>query len=152
MTQSAVDSLTADMATIRSWSMAHSSVSMPEIDTINVVIGDGVNVLVAGIAVAIRVDFNAYILGSFLHEFDGTTGSVTIGIDKAAYAVGSAPTFASIVGSSPPSISSARYGEDETLTGWTQNIYRGEVLRYAVASATSIKRVLAALRIRRLEP
>lgn len=153
MTQSAmVAQLTDDLATIRSWSQAAPGVQLAEIDTINVVLGDGANLLVAGIGAALRVDFNAYITGGYLHEFDGTSGSVTVGIEKATYTYGIAPGFASIVGSSPLSIVADRYGENVLLEGWTREIERGDVLRFSVASAISIKRVLIALRIRRLEP
>lgn len=151
MTQLA-SQLADDLAVIRSWSRGASGVQPAEIDTINVVIGDGANVLTAGIAVAIRVDFNAFITGGYLHEFDGVSGSIVVSIEKAAYVLGSAPTFTSIVASSPLVISSARYGENLSLAGWTQQIDRGDVLRFSVTSATSIMRVLLALRIRRLEP
>jgi hypothetical protein len=121
-----------------------------EVDTINVIIGDGVNVLTAGVGAAIRVDFRARITGSFVQEFDGTSGSVVLGIARAQ--AGSSPSFVSIVASAPPTISSGRYGADETLAGWTTSIDRGDLLRFSVTSATSIKRILVALRIRRLEP
>jgi hypothetical protein len=148
----APQSLVDGLALIRQWSLGGRSVPYPEIDTINVVIGDGANVLTAGIAAALRVDFNAIITGGFVHEFDGITGSVSISIDKAVYAVGSAPSFASITVSSPLVVSSARYGENLTLTGWTRQIDRGDVLRFLVNSAASFTRVLVTLRIRRLEP
>ena len=144
--------LTDDLTIIRSWSFGSQGVAAAEIDTINVVIGDGASVLVAGIAAALRVDFNAYITAGYVHEFDGTSGSVSISIDSATYAVGSAPIFTSIVASAPLVIASARYGENLTLTGWTRAINRGDVLRFSITSATSIKRVLVTLRIQRLEP
>jgi hypothetical protein len=49
-------------------------------------------------------------------------------------------------------IVSARYSEDFDLTGWTTNINRGDVLRFAVTSSTTFTRILIALRLRRLEP
>jgi hypothetical protein len=115
-------------------------------------IGDGAAVLVPGVAAAINVSFNALITGAYIFEFDGTVGSVVVGIEKATYVVGGTPSFASIVASAPPTISSARYAEDTTLTGWTHNIYRGDVLRFSITSASAIQRILVALRIRRLEP
>src|SRR5262245_11006152 len=124
MTQAAVSSIAADLAVIRSWTEAHPGVSAPEVDTINVVIGDGANVLVNGIGAALRVDFNAVITGAYLIEFDGITGSVLATIDKAAYAVGSAPTFSLIIGSRPLNLISGRYYEDTLLTGWTLQIMR----------------------------
>jgi hypothetical protein len=77
---------------------------------------------------------------------------VVLAIDKAAYAVGSAPTFTSIVASAPPTVSSARYAIDETLTGWTQQINRRDVLRFSITSVSSFTRLLLALRVRRQEP
>jgi hypothetical protein len=153
MTQSAIaQRLAEDVAIIRSWSTGGRDVPFPEIDTINVVIGDGINVLVAGIAAALRVDFNALITGAYLIEFDGITGSVLATIDKAPLAGGAGPTFTSIVGSRPLNLVSGRYYTDETLTSWTIQIKRGDTLRFLISSATAIKRILLALRIRRLEP
>jgi hypothetical protein len=153
MTQGSVQQRIAeDIAIIRQWSQGGRGVPYPEIDTINVVIGDGANVLVAGIAAALRVDFNAIITGAYLIEFDGTTGSVVATIDKASPVAGASPSFTSIIGSSPPSITSGRYSVDETLAGWTTQIARGDVLRFLISSASAIKRILLALRIRRLEP
>jgi len=152
MTQSVQQRLAEDIAIIRQWSEGGRGVPYPEIDTINVVIGDGASVLVAGIAAALRVDFNAIITGAYLIEFDGVTGSVLATIDKASPVVGSAPSFVSIIGSSPLNLVSGRYYADETLVGWTVQIARGDVLRFLVSSATVIQRILLALRIRRLEP
>jgi hypothetical protein len=76
--------LVDDLTTILQWTRGSRAVPYPEIDTINVIIGDGVNPLVAGVAAAIRVDFNSRITGIFLQEFDGTSGSVSIKIEKGA--------------------------------------------------------------------
>src|SRR5215471_9968974 len=142
MTQSAYSTLIDDVATIHSWSEQSRGVPFPEIDTINAIIGDGSNVIATGVVGALRVDFNCIIVGSFLHEFDGTTGSIVLDYETATYAVGVAPVFTSIVGSAPPTISSAQYGEDTTLTGWTTELTRGTVIRVSVTSATSLKRIL----------
>ena len=123
-----------------------------EVDTINVLIGDGTNVLTPGVKAAVRVDFRARITGGFIHEFDGTTGSALISIAKAQYAVDAPPSFASIVGGTPLSVTDARYSEDNDLVGWDQYLERGDVLRYTVSLATGFRRLLVCLRIRRLEP
>ena len=149
---SAVTTLIDDLSIIRQWSNSSPAVASPEIDTINVIIGDGSTVLTTGVKVALRVDFNAIITGAFVHEFDGTTGSVVVGIGSAAYVAGFTPTFTSIVASAPPTISSARYSEDTTLTGWTTTINRGDVLRFSITTVSSFTRLLICLRIRRLEP
>ncbi len=121
-----------------------------EVDSIDILVGDGATVLATGLSAALRVDFQAEITGSFLQEIDGTTGSVTISIDKAPG--GPSPAWTSIVGSTPPGFTSGRYAADELLTGWTTMINRGDVLRFSVASVSLIKRLLITLRIRRLEP
>lgn len=153
MTQPSVTTtLLEDVQTIRRWSQGVPIAAQPEIDTINVLLGDGVNVLTTGVKAALRVDFNAFIAAGFVHEFDGTSGSISVGIEKATYEVGFAPTFTSIVASAPLVVSSARYGENVTLTGWTRSLSRGEVLRFSITSVSAFKRILVALRVRRLEP
>lgn len=123
-----------------------------EVDTINVVVGDGHQVLETGIVGALRVDFAARITGGFLHEVDGIPGSATVSIDKAQYTIGSAPTFVPIVGSTPLVIIAGRYGQNEGLAGWDEYIDRGDVLRFSLTSVSAFTRLLIALRIRRLEP
>jgi hypothetical protein len=153
VTQDAINRIAADLSTIRSWGEGSPGVAAPETDTINVLIGDGANVLSTGIKAAVVVHFNAYIMGAYLHEFDGVTGSVVIGIDKSpAYVVGSTPTFTSIVSTTPPTISGGRYGANETLTNWTRQLTRSDVLRFNVTSVSTFTRLLITLRVRRLEP
>jgi len=120
-----------------------------EVDSINVIIGDGTNVIVAGVGAALRVDFRARITGIFLQEFDGTSGSVAVAIAKAQG--GAAPSWATISGAA--AISSGRYFADEDLSTWSDTyIDRGDYLRFSVTSAATIMRIHLALRIRRLEP
>ena len=122
-----------------------------EVDTINVIIGDGANVIVAGVAAALRVDFRARITGIFLQEFDGTSGSVALNIEKGQG--GAAPTWTRISPLTPPAIASGRYYAGEDMSGWSDTlIERGDYLRFVAVSATTIMRVHLALRIRRLEP
>jgi hypothetical protein len=152
MTRPAPSKLVDDLVKIRQWSQRAQGQAIAEVDTINVLIGDGTNVLTTGVKAAVRADFKGRITGGFVHEFDGTTGSVSISIDKALYEVGFAPTFASISASSPLTIAAARYGENVALAGWTTEFDRGELLRFNVTSATAFMRLLVTLRVRRLEP
>jgi hypothetical protein len=143
--------LVDDLTTILQWTRGSRAVPYPEIDTINVIIGDGVNPLVAGVAAAIRVDFNSRITGIFLQEFDGTSGSVSIKIEKGAG--GPTPAWIQITPTTVPGISGGRYFADETLAGWADAfIARNDYLRFSIVSAATIMRVHIALRIRRLEP
>lgn len=119
-----------------------------EVDSINVIIGDGAAVIVAGIAAALRVDFRARITGVFLQEFDGTSGSVAVNTERS---IGGPTPSWSTLGS--VAISSGRYGADEDLSSWSDTyIDRGDYLRWVVTSAATIMRVHLDLRIRRLEP
>ena len=121
-----------------------------EIDTINVIIGDGVNVITPGIAAAIRVDFRSTITGIFFQEFDGITGSIRIDVQKSPGAT--APTWARISPVAQPGFTSTRYSADEDVIGWLTAIERGDYLRFVVSSADLLKRVHVGLRIQRLEP
>lgn len=122
-----------------------------EVDTINVILGDGVSVMVPGVGAAIRVDFRSRITGVFLQEFDGTSGGVEIRIEKAA--AGPSPTWTRITPFVGPAITGGRYFADDDLGNWVNtSLERGDMLRYWVVSATTMMRVHVALRIRRLEP
>lgn len=121
-----------------------------EVDTINTILGDGVNAMTPGIGAAIRVDFRARITGCFLQEFDGNTGSVSIDIQRAQG--GASPSFVSITPVANPAIVSGRYFADESVDGWTTELERGDYLRYVVTTVATITRVHVGLRARRLEP
>jgi len=142
--------LVDDLVTIRQWSQGVPSVAFPEIDTINAFIGDGTNTLAPGIAAAIRVDFNSLITGSYIQEVDGDAGSIVLAIGKSQR--GGSPSFTSIVGSSPPTISGGRSYADEDLVGWNRTILRGDMLLFSITSVAGFTRLLISLRIRRLEP
>jgi len=121
-----------------------------EIDTINVIIGTGVEVIGAGIAAVIRVDFQSVITGIFFQEFDGTTGSIRIDVQRSQGS--NAPVWARISPVAQPGITDGRYSADEDVIGWLPTIDRGDYLRFVVATASDFLRVHVGLRIRRLEP
>src|SRR5262245_12688976 len=126
-------SLIEDLLAIKAWSQRPAAQERAEVDSINVVMGDGINVMSPGIAAALFVDFRARITGSFIQEFDGTAGTIQLDVQKAQG--GLTPSFVSIVGSTPPTIASTgRYAADLILTGWTTDIARGDVLRFHVTS------------------
>ena len=121
-----------------------------EVDSALMIIGTGAAVITTGVAGCWSFDFRARITGWYIQEFDGTSGSIVLGVAKAPR--GASPSFASIVASAPPTVSSARYAENATLVGWDTAIDRGDLIRASVTSASTITRVLFGLRIRRLEP
>jgi hypothetical protein len=121
-----------------------------EVDSALMIIGNGTDVIGTGTIACWSFDFRTRITGWYIQEFDGTSGSIVLGLAKAPR--GASPAFSSIVASAPPTISSGRYAEDATLVGWTDTIERSDLVRVSVTSASTIKRVLFGLRIRRLEP
>jgi hypothetical protein len=125
------------------------SAAAVEIDTVNVIIGDGVNLITPGIAAAIRVDFACVITGIFFQEFDGTVGSIRIDVERSPG--DPAPSWARISPATQPGFTSSRYSADTALVGWLPNITRGDYLRFVVASAALVMRVHVGLSIRRLE-
>lgn len=136
---------------IRRWSQRARPVDRAEVDDALVLIGDASAVIPTGIASAWSFDFRARITGWFIQEIDGTSGTVTLDLQKAPR--GAAPSFGSIVASAPPIISSTgRYAESATLTGWTTAIERGDIIRVHVTARATFTRLLIGLRIRRLEP
>lgn len=150
MTRPAPSKLVDDLVRIRQWSQRAQGQVLAEVDTINVIIGDGVSPIGVGVAAVIRVDFRARITGIFFQEFDGTSGSIRIDVQQAPG--GSSPAWARISPVARPGITSGRYSADDDLTGWLTEIERGDYLRFVVATATAFLRVHVGLRIRRLEP
>ena len=107
--------------------------------------------ITTGIQAAWTFDFAARITGWFIQEFDAAgSGSVVLDLQKAPR--GPAPVFASIVAAAPPTVTTARYGENATLVGWNTLIDRGDIIRVHVTSVSTFKRLLIGLRLRRLEP
>jgi hypothetical protein len=77
------------------------------------------------------------------------TGSIVVAVWKDTLA-NYPPTVAdSIVGSAPPTITSAQSATSSTLTGWTTAISANDVLRYNVNSATTVTRVTISLTVTR---
>lgn len=116
--------------------------------SINFLIDGGGAVITTGIKGALRVDYNVRINGSFLQEVDGVTGSIVLDIDTSIG--GATPTWTSIVASAPPTITSARFSEDLTLTAWTTIVPAGTYLRWTVNSVASFTRILSVLRVSRI--
>lgn len=121
-----------------------------EVDTINILVGDGVTPLIPGKVSAVRVDFRSTITGCFIQEFDEIVGSVSFDIAKGQQS----PTFApvSIVADALPTITNGRQYADTDLEGWTTTIERGDIFVFAISTVDLFTRLLLALRINRGEP
>lgn len=110
---------------------------------IEFVIDGGAVAITTGIKGDIEVPFACTIRQVTL--LADATGSIVVDIWKDTYA-NFPPTVAdTITASAKPTISSAVKSYDATLTGWTKSLAYGDILRYNVVSAATIKRVLVSL-------
>lgn len=110
---------------------------------IEVVIGDGTNVITTGVKGYLEVPFDCEIQTVTL--VSGLTGSIVIDIwadDFAAFP----PTNAdSITGGNEPELTSDQTYQDGTLTGWTTSLTAGDWLAFNVDSAATVTQVTLSL-------
>jgi len=114
---------------------------------IEIILGDGSNVLTTGFKGFIEAPFDFTIEAVTLVA--DASGSCVIDIWKDTYA-NFPPTVAdTITASAKPTLSSAAKSQDTTLTGWTTSLAAGDVLRFNVDSAATVTRVTVSLKVRR---
>lgn len=77
------------------------------------------------------------------------SGSIVVDIWKDTYANYPPTNADSITASAVPTISTAVKSQDQTLTGWTTSLSKGDILRYNVDSVTTITRVGVYLQVTR---
>jgi hypothetical protein len=65
-----------------------------------------------------------------------SSGSVALAVKRATYSA--FPTFSTIHGSTPPSMTSAQKAESTTLTGWSTALSGGDFLEISVTSASGV--------------
>ena len=70
-------------------------------------------------------------------------GDAVIDIRKTNYAT--FPTSTSITGSALPTLTASQKSFDNTLTGWTIDFVKGDILRFSVISASGIQRLTISL-------
>lgn len=78
------------------------------------------------------------------------TGSIEMDIWRDEYANFPPTVSDSIVGANPPKIVSDLKSKDTALSGWTREITAGDILRFNVNSATTIRRVTIALKVQKV--
>ena len=110
-------------------------------------LGDGVNTLTSGVAVNLPYcPFSGTISEWAIITADGSNVDIAVDIMKAA-----APTIpsASIAGSELPTLSTAQYNRDATLSTWTTSVTEGDNLRAVVAASPTptAKQVTVVVRI-----
>ena len=75
------------------------------------------------------------------------TGSIVIDVWKDSFANYPPTNADSIAASAIPTISSAIKSQDSTLTAWTVNLNKGDILYFNVDSVTTIERCLISLKV-----
>ena len=115
------------------------------IQTIGVDIGDSVNVIIGTPFTYIRVPFNCTIISATIVA--DVSSSAVVDVLKGAYA--SWPTVTSITASAPPTLSGAVSATDTTLTGWTTSIVAGDMIKFAVTSVSTAKKLIVQLKVAR---
>jgi hypothetical protein len=103
--------------------------------------------IMTGFAGDLQIPFASQIVEATLVA--DQAGSIVIGISKAPYATFPG-SLASIVGSSPPTLTAAQKSTDTTLTGWTTSIAAGDILRFSVTSASAVTSVTLSLKLIRV--
>jgi hypothetical protein len=114
----------------------------------NVIIGDGTNVITAGLVNGMDIWFpRAVTLTEWTLLGYSANGSIVLDLWVDTYA-NYPPTIAdTIVASAKPTISSALKGQSSTLTGWTTSIAAGSIMRINVdATPTVLVRVTFGLK------
>lgn len=99
----------------------------------------------AGDTLEMGIGFASQIVAATLLADAAATASCDV--LRASYA--SYPTFTSVVGSAPPSLSGAAKSRDTTLVGWSASGAAGDVLRVVVSSVATATRLTLALDLRR---
>lgn len=126
-----------------------TGITVPVTASFEFVIDGGGSTITTGSAGGLIVPFDCVITEVELQEFEGTTGSIVVAIQKAI--AGASPSFASITASSTPTISAGRHYSDAALTGWTTTLSRGDAIKYLVSSVSSFKRITVVLYVRRTD-
>lgn len=106
---------------------------------VEMIIGNGTDVISTGIQGDIRFPFAATITGVYL--FADQDGDIIIDLWKDTFA-NFPPTVAdTITASEKPTLSTSDTDSDTTLTGWTTSITAGDIIRVNVDSVATCTRV-----------
>lgn len=113
--------------------------------------GDGTNVITSSEpACAVKVPFACTVTAWEVVSVDGTSGSITVIVERAPTATPA--TFTEISGSSDPNLSSATNNKDTAISGdWSDvTLDADDWLRFSVSgSPSSVKRIAVALTLTR---
>lgn len=106
----------------------------------------GGSVISTGAKKWIRIPFKMQISGWVLTA--DPLGSVVLDVLKCDYT--GFPTFATIVGTTAPSLTSVQKNQGSDMTAWTTTLNTGDFIRISVTSITSITYLLLSLLVKRV--
>lgn len=115
---------------------------------INYIFDGGGMVITTGIKGDIEIPFDCVITSVTI--LADQSGSVQIDIWKDTYTNFPPTDGDSITASAVPNINSGIKNQDTTLTGWTKNIYKGDILRFNIDSVTNITRCTISIKVRKI--
>jgi hypothetical protein len=115
--------------------------------TLAFVIDGGGATITTGVKGDIEVPFNCVIERVTL--LADQSGSIVVQLWRDTYANYPPTSGDAIYASAPPTITTATKSQDATLTGWTTALAAGDIIRYNVASVTTIQRVTCSLHARK---
>jgi hypothetical protein len=137
------DAITALSAAVLTSGTVNAARLPARTGAIGLIIDGGGSALTPGVKGDLYLPFACTIIASTL--IADVSGSVVLDLTVSA-SYGTVPTT-SIVGSAPPTLSSAMSGQDTTLTGWTVSVAAGSRLRSSVTSASTITRLTHTLTV-----
>lgn len=139
--------LTADRTLTVTTGDANTTLTLPIIGTVGIVIDGGGSAITTGVKGFIEVPYAGTIVAATM--LADQSGSIVIDVWKDTYA-NYPPTVAdTITAAAKPTITTATKSQDTTLTGWTTSIAAGDILGFNVDSITTITRVTLVLKISR---
>lgn len=114
--------------------------------TVNVefVIDGGGSVITTGVKGDLDVGFNGRIVAATLMA--DVVGSIVVDVWKRPYASYPPSVADKITSATPPTLTAANKSQDTTLSGWTTAFSVGDVFRFNVNSASTVKRVTLSLK------
>ena len=121
-----------------------SGVTSKPLHCLNVILGDGVNVITTGVKGYFQIPFACAI--TKVQLVGDAVGTVSVNIWKDTFA-NFPPTIAdTIVASAKPNLASAQKYEDATLTGWNKTVSAGDWLAFYVdGTPSTVKQVTLVL-------
>jgi hypothetical protein len=114
---------------------------------IEVILGNGTDVVGTGIAGFLEVPFDCVVTAWRIVA--DVTGSIVVDVWKDTFANFPPALADSIAGSEKPTLSGAQANEDSNLTTWTTALTDGDWLAFNVDSASTVTQVTLSLTVRR---